>query len=170
MQRFQILAIVRSNLKNIAMAIDGTVDMTQELMADLGAIFDARVPVRWTNDASRAEISWLMPNYFLPLFSMTRDVDGVGINVYMGIFTVVLSLLMLMPLVLREPYGLMGLLVAESLPVVPLFPRLLAMTQDVDSVRSNVFLGFFMLAPSVGALMVMLSLRLSVVPCRSGVP
>ena len=69
-----------------------------------------------------------------------------------------------------EPYGLMGLLVAESLPVVPLFPRLLAMTQDADSVRSNVFLGFFILAPSVGALMVMLSLRLSVVPCRSGVP
>ena len=104
-----------------------------------------------------------MPNYFLPLFFMTRDVDGVGINV-------VLSLLMLMLLVLREPYDLMGLLVAESRPVVPLFPRLLAMTQDVDSVGSNVFLGFFKLAPSVGALMVMLSLRLSVVPCRSGVP
>jgi hypothetical protein len=44
------------------------------------------------------------------------------------------------------------------------------MTQDVDSVRSNVFLGFFKLAPSAGVLMVMLSLRLSVVPCRSGVP
>ena len=89
---------------------------------------------------------------FLLLFSMTRDVDSVGINGYMGIFAVVLFFLMLMPLVLRKPCGLMGLLVAESLPVVPLFPRLLAMTQDVGSVRSNVFLGFFKLAPSVGAL------------------
>ena len=86
-----------------------------------------------------------MPNYFLPLFFMTRDVGGVGINV-------VLSLLMLMLLVLREPYDLMGLLVAESLPVVPFFPRPLAMTQDVDSVKSNVFLDLFKLAPSVGAL------------------
>merc|ERR1719517_19888 len=46
----------------IAMAIDGTVVMTTDLLADLGSIFDARVPTRWTNDASGAEISWLMPN------------------------------------------------------------------------------------------------------------
>merc|ERR1711966_248986 len=31
-------------------------------MGSSGNIFDARVPVRWTNDASGAEISWLMPN------------------------------------------------------------------------------------------------------------
>jgi len=63
LQRLQnIIAIVRVNLKAISMAIDGTVVMTTDLLADLGNIFDARVPVRWTNDASGAEISWLMPN------------------------------------------------------------------------------------------------------------
>lgn len=44
------------------MAIDGTVVMTTDLLQDLSSIFDARVPTRWTNDASGAEISWLMPN------------------------------------------------------------------------------------------------------------
>jgi dynein heavy chain len=63
LQRLQnIIMICRTNLKNIAMAIDGTVVMTQELLEDLGAIFDARVPKSWTHDASGAEISWLMPN------------------------------------------------------------------------------------------------------------
>lgn len=63
LQRLQnIIAIVRTNLKSIAMAIDGTVVMTTDLLQDLNSIFDARVPTRWTNDASGAEISWLMPN------------------------------------------------------------------------------------------------------------
>ena len=63
LQRLQnIIAIVRTNLKSIAMAIDGTVVMTTELLQDLGYIFDARVPISWTNDASGQEISWLMPN------------------------------------------------------------------------------------------------------------
>merc|ERR1712070_1071493 len=63
LQRLQrIIAIVRSNLKNLSMAIDGTVVMTVELLDDLNAIFDARVPRRWTFDASGAEISWLLPN------------------------------------------------------------------------------------------------------------
>merc|ERR1719203_516544 len=63
LQRLQnIILIVRVNLKSIAMAIDGTVVMTTDLLEDLGSIFDARVPKRWTNDASGAEISWLMPN------------------------------------------------------------------------------------------------------------
>jgi dynein heavy chain len=63
LQRLQnIIAIVRGNLRNIVMAIDGTVVMTTDLLEDLGSIFDARVPRRWTNDASGAEISWLMPN------------------------------------------------------------------------------------------------------------
>jgi dynein heavy chain len=62
LQRLQnIIKIVRTNLKNIAMAIDGTVVMTTDLLEDLSFIFDARVPKRWTNDASGAEISWLMP-------------------------------------------------------------------------------------------------------------
>eukprot|EP00930_Biecheleria_cincta_P050644 TRINITY_DN3582_c0_g1_i1.p1 TRINITY_DN3582_c0_g1~~TRINITY_DN3582_c0_g1_i1.p1 ORF type:complete len:2677 (-),score=555.77 TRINITY_DN3582_c0_g1_i1:255-8135(-) len=63
LQRLQnIIAIVRTNLKSIAAAIDGTVVMTTELMEDLGFIFDGRVPRGWTNDPSGAEISWLMPN------------------------------------------------------------------------------------------------------------
>jgi len=63
LQRLQnIIKIVRGNLKSIAMAIDGTVVMTPDIQEDLYAIFDTRVPRRWTNDASGAEISWLMPN------------------------------------------------------------------------------------------------------------
>jgi len=63
LQRLQnIIKIVRSNLGSISMAIDGTVVMTTDLLEDLSSIFDARVPRRWTNDASGAEISWLMPN------------------------------------------------------------------------------------------------------------
>lgn len=63
LQRLQIIIkICRNNLKNIGNAIDGTVVMTEELMADLGSIFDARVPKSWTHDPSGAEISWLMPN------------------------------------------------------------------------------------------------------------
>jgi len=62
LQRLQnIIKIVRTNLKSIAMAIDGTVVMTTDLLEDLSSIFDARVPRRWTNDPSGAEISWLMP-------------------------------------------------------------------------------------------------------------
>jgi len=63
LQRLQnIIKIVRNNLKSVSMAIDGTVVMTQELLEDLNAIFDARVPISWYLDASGAEISWLMPN------------------------------------------------------------------------------------------------------------
>jgi len=63
LQRLQrIIGIVRSNLKNLSMAIDGTVVMTVELLDDLNAIYDARVPKRWNFDASGAEISWLLPN------------------------------------------------------------------------------------------------------------
>merc|ERR1711959_704305 len=63
LQRLQrIIGIVRSNLKNLSMAIDGTVVMTVELLGDLNAIFDARVPKSWTHDASGQEISWLLPN------------------------------------------------------------------------------------------------------------
>jgi dynein heavy chain len=63
LERLQrIIAIVRNNLKSLSMAIDGTVVMTVELLEDLNAIFDARVPKRWTHDASGQEISWLLPN------------------------------------------------------------------------------------------------------------
>jgi len=63
LQRLQnIIAIVRSNLHNVASAIDGTVVMTTDLLEDLHSIFDSRVPKRWTYDASGGEISWLLPN------------------------------------------------------------------------------------------------------------
>merc|ERR1711871_843263 len=63
LQRLQnIIGIVRSNLHNVASAIDGTVVMTTDLLEDLNSIFDSRVPKRWTHDASGAEISWLLPN------------------------------------------------------------------------------------------------------------
>lgn len=63
LQRLQnIIKIVRTNLRSVSLAIDGTVVMTQELLQDLGAIFDARVPTCWYLDASGAEISWLLPN------------------------------------------------------------------------------------------------------------
>jgi hypothetical protein len=48
----------QGNLKNLIMAIDGTVVMTPELLKDLNSVFDARVPGRWTHDPSGAEISW----------------------------------------------------------------------------------------------------------------
>jgi len=62
LQRLQsIIGIVRSNLRNIAMAIDGTVVMTTDLLEDLNSVFDGRVPKRWTYDTAGAEISWLLP-------------------------------------------------------------------------------------------------------------
>jgi len=61
LQRLQnIVHIVRSNLHNLSMAIDGTVVMTTDLLEDLNSVFDGRVPKRWTHDASGAEISWLL--------------------------------------------------------------------------------------------------------------
>merc|ERR1719160_1164523 len=63
LQRLQnIIRIVRSNLKNLSMAIDGTVVMTTDLLEDLNSVFDARVPKKWTHDPSGAEISWLLPS------------------------------------------------------------------------------------------------------------
>merc|ERR1719386_25961 len=63
LQRLQnIIRIVRSNLNSLAMAIDGTVVMTPDLLEDLNSVFDARVPRKWTHDPSGAEISWLLPN------------------------------------------------------------------------------------------------------------
>jgi len=48
-------------LKSLAMAIEGTVVMTSDLLEDLNSVFDARVPRKWTHDASGVEISWLLP-------------------------------------------------------------------------------------------------------------
>lgn len=61
-QRMQrILLIVRTNLSSMVNAIDGTVIMTPDLQDDVTAVFDLRVPRRWTRDPSGAEISWLSP-------------------------------------------------------------------------------------------------------------
>jgi dynein heavy chain len=63
LERLQrVISIVRSNLTNLVMAIDGTVVMTPELVEDLNMIYDARIPRSWTHDASGAEISWLQPS------------------------------------------------------------------------------------------------------------
>jgi dynein heavy chain len=63
LQRMQrVIQIVRTNLTNLVMAIDGTVVMTPELMEDLNMIYDARIPRSWTHDPSGVEISWLVPN------------------------------------------------------------------------------------------------------------
>eukprot|EP00919_Chromeraceae_sp_WS-2016_P024794 GHVR01058592.1.p1 GENE.GHVR01058592.1~~GHVR01058592.1.p1 ORF type:complete len:1591 (-),score=375.53 GHVR01058592.1:134-4906(-) len=62
-QRMQrIIDIVRFNCTNMIDAIDGTVIMTPELQMDMDAVFDIKVPRRWTHDASGAEISWLTPS------------------------------------------------------------------------------------------------------------
>jgi len=62
LQRLEnIITIVRTNLENLVMAIDGTVVMTVDLLEDLNCVFDGRVPSGWTHDASGAEISWLQP-------------------------------------------------------------------------------------------------------------
>jgi len=61
-QRMQrIISIVRTNSINMIDAIDGVVIMTPELQEDMNAVFDMRVPRRWTHDPSGAEISWLSP-------------------------------------------------------------------------------------------------------------
>lgn len=63
LERLQrVISIVRSNLTNLVMAIDGTVVMTPELVEDLNMIYDARIPRSWTHDASGSEISWLQPS------------------------------------------------------------------------------------------------------------
>jgi dynein heavy chain len=62
-QRMQrVLTIVRTNLTDLVLAIDGTVVMTPELLEDLNMISEAKIPKSWTHDASGAEISWLGSN------------------------------------------------------------------------------------------------------------
>ncbi|CAJ1379392.1 unnamed protein product [Effrenium voratum] len=62
LQRLQnIIFIVRSNLDNLVLAIEGVVVMTVDLLEDSNCVFDGRVPKKWTHDASGAEISWLLP-------------------------------------------------------------------------------------------------------------
>lgn len=58
--RFQaVLAIVRKYLNDTILAINGQVIMTPDLVDTIDAIFDLRVPGKWTHDNTGAEISWL---------------------------------------------------------------------------------------------------------------
>ena len=79
LQRLQsIVSIVRSSLSSLSMAIDGTVVMTGDLLEDINALFDGRVPRRWTHDASGAEISWLLPNiggWFTGLLNRNKELS-----------------------------------------------------------------------------------------------
>ena len=60
--RFQkILTLVRTTMKNIISAVDGTIIMTPDIVNAIGAIFDLRVPYEWCFDPTGAEISWLTP-------------------------------------------------------------------------------------------------------------
>ena len=61
-QRFQsILTIVRTMMRNMVDAIEGTVIMTPELVDAINAVYDYRVPMPWQYDATGVEISWLVP-------------------------------------------------------------------------------------------------------------
>ena len=60
--RFQkILTKVRITMKNIILAVDGTIIMTPDIVNAIGSIYDLRVPKDWCYDPTGAEISWLTP-------------------------------------------------------------------------------------------------------------
>jgi len=62
LQRFQsILIKVRTTMKNIIAAVDGTIIMTPDIVSAIGSIYDLRVPKDWCFDPTGAEISWLTP-------------------------------------------------------------------------------------------------------------
>lgn len=59
-QRFQkILNIVKTQMLDMVLAIDGQIIMTPELVDGINSIFDFRVPHPWQYDPTGAEISWL---------------------------------------------------------------------------------------------------------------
>jgi dynein heavy chain len=63
LQRFQnILSIVRTQLTNMVLAIDGSIIMTPDLVEAIDLVYDFRVPRPWTFDPTGAEIAWLMPS------------------------------------------------------------------------------------------------------------
>ena len=62
-QRFQmILTIVRTTMANMVDAIEGTIIMTPDIVDAINAVFDFRVPRKWSYDPTGAEISWLTPS------------------------------------------------------------------------------------------------------------
>jgi len=48
-------------MKNMVLAIDGSIIMSPDLVAGIKLMFDLRVPQGWLYDPSGAEISWLNP-------------------------------------------------------------------------------------------------------------
>lgn len=62
-EQFQkILNIVRGMLNDVIQAIDGSIIMTEKLVAAIDRIYDVRVPREWQFDATGVEISWLTPS------------------------------------------------------------------------------------------------------------
>jgi len=62
-EQFQkILNIVRGMLNDVILAIEGSIIMTEKLVAAIDRIYDVRVPREWQFDATGVEISWLTPS------------------------------------------------------------------------------------------------------------
>merc|ERR1712048_1065008 len=53
----------RKTFQDIIDAVDGSIIMTPEIVNSIDALFDGKVPPRWVNDASGAEISWIKPSF-----------------------------------------------------------------------------------------------------------
>lgn len=58
----KILNIVRGMCNDIVMAIEGTIIMTEKLVAAINNLYDFRVPREWQFDPTGVEISWLTPS------------------------------------------------------------------------------------------------------------
>jgi len=62
-EQFQkILNIVRGMCQDIVLAIDGSIIMTEKLVAAINQLYDFRVPREWQFDPTGVEISWLTPS------------------------------------------------------------------------------------------------------------
>lgn len=63
-EQFQrVLDIVKQTLKDLVLAIDGQIIMTNEILETINNMFDSRVPKSWILDATGSvEISWISPN------------------------------------------------------------------------------------------------------------
>ena len=56
--RFQkVVAIVRKYLNDMILAINGQIIMTPDLVDTIDAVYDLKVPRKWTHDNTGAEIS-----------------------------------------------------------------------------------------------------------------
>jgi len=58
-----ILYLVRKTFSDIIDAVDGSIIMTPDIVDSIDALFDGKVPKRWVNDASGAEISWIKSSF-----------------------------------------------------------------------------------------------------------